>query len=86
MATTNWQRYDVTQHYLEQIRGGIPFGAEQAKIMLQVINHFAPNPKRIMDLGCGNGFLAEILLKTYPDASAILLDHSEPMVQLLVRI
>jgi ubiquinone/menaquinone biosynthesis C-methylase UbiE len=81
MTTTNWQRQDVTQHYLEQIRGGIPFGAEQAKIMLQVINFLTPNPKRIMDLGCGNGFLAEILLKTFPDASAILLDHSEPMVQ-----
>lgn len=81
MVTTNWQRQDVTEHYLEQVRGGIPFGAEQAKIMLQVVNHFTPNPQKIMDLGCGNGFLAEILLKTYPDASAILLDHSEPMVQ-----
>lgn len=28
-----------------------------------------------------NGFLAEILLKTYPNASAVLLDHSEPMLQ-----
>lgn len=81
MAATNWQRHDVTQHYLEQIRGGIPFGAEQAKIMLQVVDYFNPTPKRIMDLGCGNGFLAEILLKSYPDASAVLLDHSEPMVQ-----
>ncbi len=81
METTNWQRQDVTQHYLEQVRGGIPFGAEQAKIMLQVVNHFTPNPKRIMDLGCGNGFLAEILLKSYPEASAVLLDHSEPMIE-----
>lgn len=81
MTTTNWQRQDVTQHYLEQVRGGIPFGAEQVKIMLQVINHFNPNPKRIMDLGCGNGFLAEILLKTFPDSTALLLDHSEPMIQ-----
>jgi ubiquinone/menaquinone biosynthesis C-methylase UbiE len=81
METTNWQRKDVTQHYLEQVRGGIPFGVEQAKIMLQVVNHFTPNPKSIMDLGCGNGFLAEILLRSYPDASAVLLDHSEPMVQ-----
>lgn len=81
MATTNWQRQDVTQHYLEKVRGGIPFGAEQVKIMLQVINYFTPNPKRIMDLGCGNGFLAEILLKSYPGSTALLLDHSEPMVQ-----
>ncbi|NGP46710.1 class I SAM-dependent methyltransferase [Bacillaceae bacterium SIJ1] len=81
METTNWQRQDVTQHYLEQVRVGIPFGAEQAKIMLQVINHFIRDPKKIMDLGCGNGFLAEILLKSYPEASAVLLDHSEPMIE-----
>ncbi|AGK54050.1 class I SAM-dependent methyltransferase [Bacillus sp. 1NLA3E] len=81
MTTTNWQRQDVTQHYLEQVRGGIPFGVEQVKMTLQLINHFTPNPKRVMDLGCGNGFLAEILLKAYPEASALLIDHSEPMIQ-----
>ena len=88
METTTWQRHEVTQHYLEQVRGGIPFGAEQAKIMLQVVNHFTPNPKRIMDLGCGNGFLAEILLKSYKAASAtpkieklhdeLFIDHLSP--------
>ena len=45
METTQWQRQDVTQHYLEQVRGGIPFGAEQIKVMLQVIEHFKPNIK-----------------------------------------
>lgn len=81
METTTWQLKDVTQHYLEQVRGGIPFGAEQVKMMLQLVHHFMPNPKRIMDLGCGNGFLAEILLKSYPEASAVLLDHSKPMIE-----
>lgn len=78
---TTWQRQDVTEHYLEQVRSGIPFGAEQAKMMLQVVNHFTPRPKKIMDLGCGNGFLAEILLTSYPEATAVLLDHSEPMIE-----
>ncbi|MFB9985974.1 class I SAM-dependent methyltransferase [Bacillus benzoevorans] len=81
MAKTTWQREDVTQHYLEQVRGGIPFGAEQVKMMLQVVDHFTPNPAKVIDLGCGNGFLAEVLLKAYPKASAVLLDHSEPMIK-----
>lgn len=80
MSTTNWQREDVTEHYLKQVRGGIPYGVDQVKIMLQVINYFCPHPKKIMDLGCGNGFLAEILLKSFPDAEAILIDHSQPMI------
>jgi tRNA (cmo5U34)-methyltransferase len=78
---TTWQQKEVTQHYLEQVRGGIPFGSEQAKIMLQVVNHFKPNPQKIMDLGCGNGFLGEVLLKSYPEASGVLIDHSEPMIE-----
>lgn len=65
----------------DRFEGGIPFGAEQAKIMLEVVHHFTPNPKKIMDLGCGNGFLADVLLKTYLEASAVLLDHSKPMIE-----
>ena len=81
METTQWQRQDVTQHYLEQVRGGIPFGAEQIKVMLQVIEHFTPNVKTIMDLGCGNGFLGKVLLDTYSNAHALFMDHSAPMVE-----
>lgn len=81
METTQWQRQDVTQHYLEQVRGGIPFGAEQINVMLQVIRQFTPNVQKIMDLGCGNGFLGKVLLDTYPHAQAIFIDHSEPMVE-----
>ncbi|MEK4698128.1 class I SAM-dependent methyltransferase [Solibacillus sp. FSL R7-0668] len=81
METTQWQRQDVTKHYLEQVRGGIPFGAEQIQVMLQVIQHFTPNVQKIMDLGCGNGFLGKVLLDTYPAAQALFIDHSEPMVE-----
>ncbi|WP_332646552.1 class I SAM-dependent methyltransferase [Lysinibacillus sp. 54212] len=78
---TTWQREDVTTHYLKQVRGGIPYGAEQAQIMLQVVNHFVSEPQIVMDLGCGNGFLAEILLRSYPQAKAICIDHSAPMIE-----
>lgn len=81
MADTHFQRQDVAHHYLTQVRGGIPYGADQVLVMLQLIKHFTPNPRRIMDLGCGNGFLAEIVLRTYPQAHAILLDHSEAMLE-----
>ena len=47
MEQTQWQRQDVTQHYLEQVRGGIPFGAEQINVIL----HFTPNVNKIIDLG-----------------------------------
>ncbi|ENH96037.1 hypothetical protein J416_12959 [Gracilibacillus halophilus YIM-C55.5] len=80
MKRTHWQRKDVSEHYLEQVRGGIPYGPDQTKMMLNVINHFQTSPRTVIDVGCGNGFLAEILLQMYPRASAILIDHSEPMI------
>lgn len=49
--------------------------------MLQVIQHFKQDVQKIMDLGCGNGFLGKVLLDTYPNAQAIFIDHSEPMVE-----
>lgn len=81
MSSTAWQLDHVTEHYLQQVRGAIPYGADQTKIMLQVIQYLQSSPvERIMDLGCGNGFLAQCLLQAYPDASAILIDHSRPML------
>lgn len=80
METTNWQKEDVTDHYLQQVRGGIPYGVDQTKIMLQVISHFNSSPNKFIDLGCGNGILSETLLRAYPKASALLIDHSKPMI------
>ncbi|SPU18300.1 Uncharacterised protein [Niallia circulans] len=44
MSTTSWKLNHVTEHYLKQVRGGIPYGADQTKMMLQVINHFQSEP------------------------------------------
>ncbi|MCM3547831.1 class I SAM-dependent methyltransferase [Alkalihalobacillus clausii] len=72
MSTTSWKLNHVTEHYLKQVRGGIPYGADQTKMMLQVINHFQSEPVQVLDLGCGNGFLAKLLLQTFPETRAIL--------------
>nr|WP_063608879.1 class I SAM-dependent methyltransferase [Shouchella clausii] len=80
MSTTSWKLDQVTEHYLKQVRGGIPYGADQTKMMLQVISHFQSEPLQVLDLGCGNGFLAKLLLQTFPEARAILVDHSKPML------
>lgn len=75
---TTWQREDVTQHYLEQVRGGIPFGAEQAGLMLQIVDHFVKEPKTIMDLGCGNGLLAKYyFVRTLLQMQFVLIIHHQ---------
>jgi tRNA (cmo5U34)-methyltransferase len=78
---TAWQDAEVARKFLEERRGAIPFGPEQVEVMLQVARHFQPNPTLIVDLGCGDGFLARTLLDAFPEASAVLLDHSPPMLE-----
>ncbi|MEB5478931.1 class I SAM-dependent methyltransferase [Shouchella clausii] len=80
MSTTSWKLDQVTEHYLKQVRGGIPYGADQTKMMLHVISHFQSNPVQVLDLGCGNGFLAKLLLQTFSGTRAVLVDHSKPML------
>lgn len=75
-----WQRDSLVRAFLEGIRGGIPFGAEQIEVMLRVIEARGEPVRRFADLGCGSGVLARALLSRYPDARATLVDFSEPML------
>ncbi len=79
--SSSWQDPVVALKFLDERRGAIPFGPEQVGVMLRLVRHFRPEPRHILDLGCGDGFLARALLAEYPQASAVLVDHSEPMLE-----
>jgi tRNA (cmo5U34)-methyltransferase len=75
-----WKRDSLVRTFLDGIRGGIPFGAEQIEVMLRVIEARRAPVARFADLGCGGGALAQALLRQYPKAHATLVDFSEPML------
>ncbi len=54
---------------------------EQIELMLRIIDACNIKVERILDLGCGDGILAASILQKYTDASGVLLDISEPMIQ-----
>src|SRR5713101_9190918 len=80
-AGTTWQRAEVARAFVDERRAAIPYGPDQVRMMLQLVAHFRPGPRRLLDLGCGDGFLARAVLEAYPAAAALLLDHSEPMLE-----
>jgi len=80
MAGTAWQDEEIARQFVEARASMVPFADEHIRLLLQVVEHFAPPPRLILDLGCGDGILSRSLLDTYPDASAVLLDNSEPML------
>jgi len=76
-----WKSAAVSKDFLEGMRGAIPLAAEQLDVMLRVIQAACPDLETILDLGCGDGVLAQAILAHYPDAHGVLLDFSEPMIE-----
>jgi ubiquinone/menaquinone biosynthesis C-methylase UbiE len=77
---TVWQLSSVSEEFLEGMRGAIPMAAEQLAVMLRVVQAAQPQMRTFLDLGCGDGILAQALLAHYPQAKAVLMDFSEPMI------
>jgi ubiquinone/menaquinone biosynthesis C-methylase UbiE len=80
MSATSWQRADVAYRFLDERRATVPYAADQLTVMMQLVEHFLGAPARVLDLGCGDGLLARTVLARYPGASAVLVDHSPPML------
>jgi len=75
-----WKSATLARTFLEGVRGGIPFAAEQIDVMLRVIEARKAPVGRLLDLGCGNGVLARAILARHPQAQCALVDFSEPML------
>ena len=81
VTRSSWQRADVANMFLDERRAAIPYGVDQVQIAVRAIHHFGVRPTRFIDLGCGDGYLARVILSHFPHAEAILIDHSPAMLQ-----
>jgi ubiquinone/menaquinone biosynthesis C-methylase UbiE len=77
----SWKDAEVAGRFLDERRRAIPLGDEQVAVLLRLARHFVPQPARVADLGCGDGFLARAVLSEFPTSHALLIDHSEPMLR-----
>jgi tRNA (cmo5U34)-methyltransferase len=75
-----WKTAALAKTFLEGVRGGIPFAAEQIDVMLRVIAARGEPVANLADLGCGSGVLARAILAQYPHARSALVDFSAPML------
>ena len=79
-AGSSWKDAEVARRFLDQRRRAVSLGDEQLAVMLRLARRFVPEPGRVIDLGCGDGFLARAVLSEVPGAHALLIDHSGPML------
>lgn len=76
---TVWQSPEVIQAFLKKVRNAFPYAADQLAIMCQLLGTGRPI-RRFLDLGCGDGVLAAAIGRDWPDAEAVLIDFSDPML------
>jgi SAM-dependent methyltransferase len=76
-----WQDDELVGKYLSGVRGAIPLAAEQFSVMLRLLATTDGPIAKVLDVGCGDGILAGVVLDAYPQARAVLVDFSHPMLQ-----
>jgi SAM-dependent methyltransferase len=78
--SSSWQNAEVARRFLDERRAAIPYASDQLGLLLWLVRHFLGQPRRVLDLGCGDGLLARAVLSAHPGAHAVLLDHSPAML------
>ena len=77
---TIWQGDTLAEQYLNGVRGAIPMAQEQMNMMLRLINFSQKEVTAVLDLGCGDGILGQVVLDQFPEAHGVFVDFSEPML------
>jgi ubiquinone/menaquinone biosynthesis C-methylase UbiE len=78
---TVWQNSSIVQTFLTGVRGAIPFAVDQINTALQVLEQTGIPVRRVADLGCGDGTIAEVVLTRFPHAEVVAIDFSKPMLK-----
>jgi SAM-dependent methyltransferase len=79
--SSQWQTAALSKNYLEGVRGAIPLAAAQLEVIVKIIELWHPQPRRVVDLGCGDGILGRAILEHYPEAKVWFVDFSAPMLE-----
>jgi tRNA (cmo5U34)-methyltransferase len=76
-----WQRPELVSAFLSERNTLMPLLHVQEEL-LQILVERHPHPiARFLDLGAGDGAMSELVLSLRPEAEAVLVDFSEPMLE-----
>ncbi len=76
-----WQRSDLVQHFLADRQRLLPLLDVQEQLIERIFNRSDRDVERFIDVGSGDGASSELMLRVFPEAEAVLVDYSEPMLE-----
>jgi SAM-dependent methyltransferase len=75
-----WREQGLVGSYLERRQILLPLIDIQEELLGRLLGRLQRPVARFLDLGCGDGAMAELVIERFPHASAMLVDFSEPML------
>jgi ubiquinone/menaquinone biosynthesis C-methylase UbiE len=81
MPAEIWKERDVAAAFLNERSLLIPDRKRLLDVILRVVRFAKQEPKRVLDLGCGDAILLAALLEAFPGAQGIGVDFSPLMLE-----
>jgi tRNA (cmo5U34)-methyltransferase len=75
-----WQQTDAAKWFLDERQVRLPLIDVQEDLITRLYQRHAHPVSRFLDLGAGDGALSALMLSLFPQAEAVLVDFSEPML------
>jgi tRNA (cmo5U34)-methyltransferase len=76
-----WQRPDLVGAFLNERQTLMPLLDVQEDLLTRLFARHGHAVRRFLDVGSGDGAMSELLLTVHPQAEAVLVDFSEPMLE-----
>lgn len=80
MSNSQWQTEQLSKTYLKGVRAAIPLAATQLDVILKLVRAWCPDPRGVVDLGCGDGILGGSILGDFPSSRVWFVDFSDTML------
>jgi SAM-dependent methyltransferase len=75
-----WQRPELVREFLHERGAVLPLIDVQEDLIRRIFERHGRRIERFLDVGSGDGAMSELLLGLEPQAEAVLVDFSEPML------
>jgi tRNA (cmo5U34)-methyltransferase len=76
-----WQRGELVGSFLEERQTLLPLLDVQEDLLRRILRRHPRPVRRFLDLGAGDGATSQLVLGLAPQAEAVLVDFSEPMLE-----